>query len=569
MSDNNNTTNDILNGVQGVQGMRGTQGIQGIQGEDGYQGVQGIQGKAGTRGTRGMPVATGLDGLQGLDGMQGVQGIRGRIGVQGEMGKTGTQGIPGKTGMTGAQGFNGMAGAQGMQGKAGVNGVQGMRGSTGLPGVQGFEGNAGEPGYQGRKGPDGAQGMRGQKGAQGIRGCDGAQGIAGSDGVQGAQGAKGHAGYQGTRGCDGAQGMVGSNGIQGPQGKRGASGSQGLIGHIGPQGTKGVQGPKGAQGARGDYGYRGDDGKIGYQGITGENGAIWDDGIRLNGYNTHLFVFDLNDGKFKPVGGQKNYLNLRDGAVIKLWLDENAYNSISRYGQIKIDNVVNGTAVLTSYPVYYSDGTSIVGMINPQTDLDGAIEFTFMGSAWYYSGGIIANGMEGVTITNVEVVDLTNEQAPTSWAVNNNGQRVQVTYDSQEQDYVDGSGNHYDPAVVSANVAEGHKYIVITTSDRLMHWAVNDSADVHVDSFNIVTIPATQQDPAHDVLRIRMNDGVTTFDVNISDIDASLAGAEVAYTSAGDSMSVRTDGKLNSAALGVIEDYIDNYDCGTFTLSQQ
>lgn len=438
-----------MQGMQGTQGIQGLQGIQGIQGRSGSrgavgpqgaQGAQGMQGGVGAQGEKGYRGATGSKGETGLKGFQGAQGDKGETGAQGMRGCEGAQGAAGSKGVTGpqgargetgAQGARGVSGADGAQGARGANGAQGARGEKGLDGAQGARGEDGAQGEKGEKGFDGARGERGDKGAQGargekgdpgekgadgfqgatgaqgdkgaqgMRGCEGAQGAVGSKGVTGPQGARGETGAQGTRGCDGAQGARGTKGVTGPQGVRGENGAQGARGAVGADGAQGARGIKGAQGARGEYGYQGDDGEVGYQGITGEDGAIWDDGIRLNGYNTHLFVYSYETRKFKPVGddvapdGQHNRLYIRNGASIKIWLDRNAYNLISENGEIVIDSTVNGEAVETNYKAYYANSTPIVSKINPDRDLNGVIEFTFRDGGWYYSGGLMSSGSGG------------------------------------------------------------------------------------------------------------------------------------------------------------------------------
>ena len=389
-------------GATGFKGETGAKGFQGAQGDKGAQGLQGTRGCDGAQGAAGSKGVTGPQGARGADGAQGARGASGADGAQGARGLDGVQGARGEKGKDGAQGARGEAGAQGEKGENGFDGAKGERGDKG---AQGARGEKGDPGEKGEKGFQGATGAQGDKGAQGTRGCDGAQGAAGSKGITGPQGAKGDDGAQGTRGCEGAQGAKGTKGATGPQGARGENGAQGAQGARGSDGAQGARGAKGAQGARGEYGYQGDDGEIGYQGITGDEGAIWDDGIRLNGYNTHLFVYNYETRKFKPVGddvmpdGQHNYLYIRNGATIKIWLDRNAYSLISENGEIVIDNIVNGEEIETNYKAYYANNTSIVSKINPERDLNGVIEFTFKDSGnakgWYYSGGLLSSGSGG------------------------------------------------------------------------------------------------------------------------------------------------------------------------------
>ena len=317
-------------------------------GDTGAQGVQGVQGRTGARGEKGPQGETGPQGFQGNPGANGPQGSKGERGVQGRKGSTGV------LGPMGAQGTQGAQGNDGMQGDRGVQGTQGGRGILG---------------YQGVQGPQGNQGNRGVGGPQGTRGCAGPQGSKGTQGAQGPQGARGSNGAQGTRGCAGDQGAQGSIGVQGPQGA------------------------KGAQGRRGYIGYRGDNGEVGFQGVVGRDGAVWYDGIRLEGYNTHLFRFDSAAGKFvcpELSSGvkQNNYLCIEEGALIRLWLDEAAYESISENGEILIDNVDTVLPIETThYEAFYSDGVSILDVIDPEKNLNTMVEFTFHDGAWYYSGG--------------------------------------------------------------------------------------------------------------------------------------------------------------------------------------
>lgn len=138
-------------------------------------------------------------------------------------------------------------------------------------------------------------------------------------------------------------------------------------------------------------GYEGASGAVGIQGVTGEHGHVWDDGIRLNGYNTHLFEWDSSDGKFVPTNPTDDFLKVRDGAVIRLWITQEAFeDGIDAAGTIKIDSVEGGTTTLTEYPVYYSDTEPISNYIT-ELEYDSIVQFTFRNNAWYYSGGIIGD----------------------------------------------------------------------------------------------------------------------------------------------------------------------------------
>ena len=470
MSDNNTLDNELIYGIQGEQGdqgergprgeqgeegaqgpkgLRGAQGPQGPQGEPGYQGYQGYQGVQGQRGIKGMNGAigaqgaqgsqglrgaTGAQGTRGAKGMDGAQGVQGLTGATGSRGPAGAQGMKGETGITGAQGVTGDAGSQGprgAQGEPGSDGIDGIQGTQGGPGkkgpkgplglqgtqgpqgdvgLQGLQGERGAQGENGPKGPSGVQGSRGPKGdqgAQGTRGCDGPQGTTGGKGLQGAQGTRGEAGAQGTRGCDGAQGAPGMRGVTGRQGLRGEPGAQGTRGPAGKQGAQGATGPKGKSGV---MGYQGPAGDVGIQGVQGEEGAVWHDGIRLTGYNTHFFVYD-GSGKFVPVyetpdTREHNLLYIKNGAVIKIWIDRTSFNFINdNGGRIKIDTYTPGqtteTGTLTQFIAYYA-GTTLLTQKITEDDFNGVIELTFKDDvedvrdgAWYYSGGLIGAGGGG------------------------------------------------------------------------------------------------------------------------------------------------------------------------------
>lgn len=326
----NNTDNNIYDGPRGLTGDEGAQGAQGAQGRTGARGAKGAQG---AQGAQGFPGNVGATGVQGKRGMVGVQGIQGRAGMMGPAGNMGTQG------------------AQGMQGITGIQGVQGNAGS---------------------KGPQGVQGVQGAPGAQGVRGTAGPQGI---------------------RGCSGPQGSTGSAGVQGPQGRRGENGAQGTRGCAGPQGTRGVQGSTGPQGPKGYMGYRGPDGAAGVQGVEGREGAVWYDGVRLDGYNTHLFHFDINQGKFVSPEGQNNYLELREGAFIRLWIDQDGLDAIMADSEILIDETIieEGAETIirtTDYRAYFN-GDELISSKLSDDNLNTVIEFTFHRNRWVYSGGSI------------------------------------------------------------------------------------------------------------------------------------------------------------------------------------
>ena len=405
-----------MDGAQGVQGLtgatgsRGPAGAQGMKGETGITGAQGVTGDAGSQGPRG---AQGEPGSDGIDGIQGTQGGPGKKGPKGPLGLQGEQGPQGDIGF---QGLQGERGAQGEDGPKGPSGVQGSRGPKGDQGPKGARGEEGAQGEAGLRGLPGAQGTRGDAGAQGARGCDGPQGTSGSKGVQGSQGTRGEAGAQGTRGCDGAQGAPGMRGVTGPQGLRGEPGAQGTRGPAGKQGAQGATGPKGKSGV---MGYQGPAGDVGIQGVQGEEGAVWHDGIRLTGYNTHFFVYD-GSSKFVPVyetpdTREHNLLYIKNGAVIKIWVDRTSFNFINdNGGRIKIDTYTPGqtteTGTLTQFIAYYA-GTTLLTQKITEDDFNGVIELTFKDDvedvrdgAWYYSGGLVGAGGGGTGSNTTENV---------------------------------------------------------------------------------------------------------------------------------------------------------------------
>lgn len=304
----------------------------------------------------------------------------------------------------------------GIQGEQGDQGERGPRGETGEPGIQGPKGFRGIQGPQGPQGSLGYQGYQGAQGVQGTRGCVGPQGVTGGKGVQGAQGIRGEVGPQGTRGCEGTQGPTGSKGVQGVQGTRGEPGIQGPRGMAGKQGA---QGPTGSKGRNGYMGYQGPSGDVGVQGVQGKEGAVWYDGIRLNGYNTHLFVFNGTD-KFVPTEespntSENNLLNIKNGATIKLWIDGEALAFLnSNNGRVKIDNYHEGQTTpedgeLTQFFAYFSGTTLITEKID-ENDLDCVIELTYRddfddesAGAWYYTGGSIGGASDAVITQPIRV----------------------------------------------------------------------------------------------------------------------------------------------------------------------
>lgn len=244
------------------------------------------------------------------------------------------------------------------------NSIQGLQGVQGTRGVQGYQG------YRGIQGPQGKPGLPGYKGVQGIRGTQGTTGYNGTNGVQGLQGKPG---IQGTRGCQGVNGLRGTQGVQGVQGKKGLRGSAGYMG------------------------YQGDTGEVGIQGLQGESGyAVFFDGIRMNGFNTNLFKYDIFNTKFVSVNNSvPDLLKIGDGSVIKIWMNTNAFNRIVETNTIEIDTLINGEMVPTNYPAYYSDNYNISELLLNTSAVNTVVEFTFKDNAWHYSGGIVGGGSGG------------------------------------------------------------------------------------------------------------------------------------------------------------------------------
>lgn len=296
-------------------------------------------------------------------------------------------------------------------------------GAQGDEGTQGPKGRTGAQGAQGPQGDIGPQGAQGPQGPQGTRGCKGSDGSDGARGVQGTQGVRGEIGAQGARGCSGSQGSAGMRGKEGAQGTRGEVGAQGPRGEAGAQGPRGAVGPKGPKGY---MGYQGPGGDVGIQGLEGAEGAVWDDGIRLNGYNTHFYVYN-GSNKFVPADEfpnqqENNILSIKNGATIKLWIDHDGFNFINNNnGRIKVDNYDNGQVTLSQYIAYYA-GTTLLTTKIGEADFNGVIELTFRDDvndardgAWYYTGGLISAGEENpyragrsISISEDHVISVTD-----------------------------------------------------------------------------------------------------------------------------------------------------------------
>ena len=253
---------------------------------------------------------------------------------------------------------------EGLQGVQGTSSIQGLQGITGPRGVQGYQGFRGIQGIQGLQGKPG---LSGYKGLQGVRGT---QGTTGDNGTNGVQGMQGKPGMQGTRGCQGINGLRGTQGVQGLQGKKGLRGAIGYMGYIG------------------------DTGEVGIQGLQGKTGyAVYFDGIRMNGYNSNLFIYDAFAYKFVSVNRNvPDILKIDNGTVIKIWLNSSAFSRLVECNTITIDNVVNGQVLGTDYPAYYNDNQNISELLTNTSSTNCVVEFTFNDGAWHYSGGILGTG---------------------------------------------------------------------------------------------------------------------------------------------------------------------------------
>lgn len=176
--------------------------------------------------------------------------------------------------------------------------------------------------------------------------------------------------------------------------------------------------------------------------------------------------------------------------------------------------------------------------------------------------GLYVAVAEGVTIDKVEVEDLTSRgNVDTYWVCDASNRRVEVQpVAGSDTQYTDDDDNVYNAEDVST-VQGGHRYIVITTTDGKMYWAENDAtADMHVSDFDVADGNGGK------VLRITMNDD-STHDVLLSDILVHVPVATVTNNVDDDRLDVIGVGYLNQTAVGVIEEYIDNYDCGTFDIT--
>ena len=142
-------------------------------------------------------VLNGVDGIDGKDGRDGIDGKDGRDGVDG---KDGHDGVDGKDGRDGVDGKDGRDGVDGKDGRDGVDGKDGRDGDDGKDGADGRDGTTpylqvDEEGYWCVSYDDKVTFMRlmddhgayvkaqGAVGAQGEQGEQGEQGIQGEEGV--------------------------------------------------------------------------------------------------------------------------------------------------------------------------------------------------------------------------------------------------------------------------------------------------------------------------------------------------------------------------------------------------
>lgn len=131
---------------------------------------------------------------------------------------------------------------------------------------------------------------------------------------------------------------------------------------------------------------------------------MWDDGIRLNAYNTHLFVW--NGSKFVPNQNSPlvDILSIRDGAVVRVFVTQASFedqNGLSS-DKVYIDTYENGTPSLTNYPAYYA-GTEGISQYIAEEDYGTVVDFTFYDGAWYYSGGLLASSSFDTIISTITV----------------------------------------------------------------------------------------------------------------------------------------------------------------------
>lgn len=115
--------------------------------------------------------------------------------------------------------------------------------------------------------------------------------------------------------------------------------------------------------------------------------GVWIDGIRIDGFNTHLYEC-IND-KFITKNSTKGLLIIDNGTQIDIWLDDTAYNSIKNNNNcLKIDTFVNENLIESNYPITFDGKKTLIEAVNVLTDLDAIVSLTFKENEWYYSGGL-------------------------------------------------------------------------------------------------------------------------------------------------------------------------------------
>lgn len=166
------------------------------------------------------------------------------------------------------------------------------------------------------------------------------------------------------------------------------------------------------------------------------------------------------------------------------------------------------------------------------------------------NGELIATLADAVKISDLKVVKNDNETAE-YYTVGSDNKIAKTTVESEAK----------------ITVPAGEKYLLIATSDKNLYGGVlPETDDTFVASGEIVEVPATETTEAKTVIRLTRNDNVNV-DVDMTDYVVVDTEAEYVNTAEKpDTMVVNTDGKFTQDVMNVIENYIDNYDCGSFTL---
>lgn len=166
------------------------------------------------------------------------------------------------------------------------------------------------------------------------------------------------------------------------------------------------------------------------------------------------------------------------------------------------------------------------------------------------NGELIATLADSVKISDLKVVN-NNTQSAQYWTVGSDNKIVETSVLSEAK----------------ITVPAGKKYLLIATSDKNLYGDVlPETGDTFVASGKIVEVHETETTEAKTVIRLTRNDNVNV-DVDMTDYVVVNAEAEYVNTAEKpDTMVVNTDGKFTQDVMDVIENYIDNYDCGSFTL---